>query len=212
MATPTQLRRSIAALTTLAGRDLHALWRQVTTAAQARQALEDVLPALIETYGVAASAVAADWYDEAREKAGVSRSFRAIPTALPDPGVSALTGWALAEAKTLETVLPLVSGGIQRRIANASRLTVTTSTLEDPRADGWQRTGVGECDFCNMLIGRGAVYTEATVDFGAHDHCNCQAAPAFSGEPRPVQPYKPSIRQSEADQARAREWIRDHLE
>jgi hypothetical protein len=30
-----------------------------------------------------------------------------------------------------------------------------------------------------MLLGRGAVYTEASADFEAHDHCNCGAAPAW---------------------------------
>jgi hypothetical protein len=30
-----------------------------------------------------------------------------------------------------------------------------------------------------MLIGRGAVYSEATADFQSHDHCNCQAEPAW---------------------------------
>jgi hypothetical protein len=30
-----------------------------------------------------------------------------------------------------------------------------------------------------MLIGRGAVYTEASVDFEAHDHCHCGAEPAW---------------------------------
>lgn len=211
MATPTQLRSRVAGLTRLASRDLHALWRQVTTAAQAQVALNDVLPALIDTYGMAAATVAAEWYDDAREKAGVSGRFTAFPANLPDPGAQALAGWAASSATTLDTMLPLVLGGVQKRIANAARATVIGSSVADPRADGWQRVGSGECDFCAMLIGRGAVYSETTVDFGAHDNCHCGAAPAFRGEPRPVKPYTPSVRQSEADQARAREWIATHL-
>lgn len=211
MATPTLLRSRVTGLTRLAEGDLHALWQQVTTAAQAQVALNDVLPALIETYGAAAATVAAEWYDEARAKAGVAGRFGAIPARLPDPGVPGLIGWASREATSMDTLLALIAGGVQKRIANASRLTVTGSSLADPRADGWQRTGVGECDFCAMLIGRGAVYSESTVDFGAHDNCHCGAAPAFKGEPRPVRPYVPSVRHSEADQARARRWIADHL-
>lgn len=42
------------------------------------------------------------------------------------------------------------------------------------------------CDFCAMLIGRttakgGGVYSASSVAFRSHDHCNCSAAPDFSG-------------------------------
>jgi hypothetical protein len=54
------------------------------------------------------------------------------------------------------------------------------SSIADPKARGWMRVGSGRCDFCRMLIGRGAVYTESTVDFHAHDHCGCGATPAWA--------------------------------
>ena len=95
------------------------------------------------------------------------------------------------------------------------------STLADPKADGWQRTGVGECKFCEMLIGRGAVYTEATGDFGAHDDCHCSAVPAFKGRPRQVEPYVVGPRRKvdpttgelipDADFNRAKGWIDANL-
>lgn len=180
MTTPTRLRNDVRALTTLADRDLAKLWQQVTTAATAQQALNDILPALIETYGLAAAALAADWYDEARIKAGVGGSFRAFPIELPDPGAPKLTGWALSEAKSLDTARILVVGGVQRRIANAARYTVARSSVADPKARGWRRVGDGSsCQFCSMLLGRGAVYTEASAQFKSHDHCGCSAAPAF---------------------------------
>ncbi|WP_294567600.1 hypothetical protein [uncultured Arthrobacter sp.] len=180
MTTPTRLRNDVRALTTLAERDLSKLWQQVTTAAAAQQALNDTLPALIETYGMAAAALAADWYDEARVKAGVGGSFRAFPIEVRDPGAPVLAGWALSEGKTLDTARVLVAGGVQRRIANAARYTVARSSIADPRAQGWRRVGDGSsCRFCSMLLGRGAVYTEASASFDAHDHCGCSAAPAF---------------------------------
>jgi hypothetical protein len=62
-----------------------------------------------------------------------------------------------------------------------------------------------------MLIGRGAVYSEATADFAAHDHCKCSAVPAFDGEPRPVKPFTPSLREAtDADRARVREYLATH--
>lgn len=214
MTTPLRLRSDIALLVQQANGDLAALWRQVEQAAQAETALRDILPALIDTYGLAAATVAADWYDDLRDKVGVRGRFTAIPAEIPDSGGHALIGWALTEATDLATFQTLIEGGTQRRIANFGRLTVTESAVADPRADGWQRVSRGGCTtgFCDMLAGRGAVYSEATADFAAHDHCQCVATPAFSGEPRPVKPFTPSTRQAtDADRARTRTWIREHL-
>lgn len=195
-----------------ADRDLAALWRQVQSAAEAEVALRDVLPALIDTYGIAAATLAADWYDELRDKVGAPKSFRAIPADVKDTGAQALVGWALTEAQDMPSLQTLVLGGMQRRISNFNRLTVVDSSIADPGARGWQRVGAGECDFCAMLVGRGSVYSEAGADFASHDHCHCYAVPAFDGEPRPVKPFTPSARtSSDADRARAREWIAANL-
>lgn len=180
MPTSTQLRRDVASLATLAADDLAALWRQVESAVQAETVLRDVLPALIETYGAAAATVAADWYDDLRDERSVNGRFTAIPAEIRDVGAQPLVGWALATATDLSGFQSLILGGTQRRIANHARLTVTTSSVADPKARGWQRVGLGGCEFCAMLIGRGAVYTEASVDFPAHDRCRCGAEPAWA--------------------------------
>lgn len=208
------LRNGQDALARLAANDLAALWAQVSNAAEARVALHDVLPNLIRTYGLAASAMAADWYDEAREMASVGGSFQAIPASLDEQGTESLIQWATQHGTDMPALQELIEGGMQRRIVNWSRATVMGSSLQDPRADGWQRVGVGECEFCTMLISRGAVYDKDTADFGAHDHCNCAAAPAFHGRPRPVEPYTPSARAKDKrsnDRKLAREWIEGHL-
>lgn len=203
-------------LAVLADADLTALWRQVADAAQAREALQDVLPALVDVYGSAAAALAADWYDELRDEVRAPGRFTAIPAALEDTGADVLARWGIgplfAAEPDWDAARTLVAGGLQRRIANASRDTVRLSAVQDPGADGWQRVGDGStCGFCAMLIGRGAVYSESTVDFASHDHCGCQAAPAWKGELRPVKPFTPSERTvPDADRARAREYIRAH--
>lgn len=205
------LRDGVTGLVGFARRDLAALWGQVRTAAEAQTALRDILPGLIDTYGLAAASLAADWYDELRDKTGVAGRFRAIPADIKDTGAQALIGWAATEASDLEGFQGLILGGTQRRIANFSRGTITGSSVADPKATGWQRVGSGECAFCAMLIGRGAVYTEATADFASHDHCNCSAVPAFGGHSRPVKPFTPSTRNSsDADRARVRAWLADH--
>jgi hypothetical protein len=207
------LRNAMTGLVGFADRDLSALWRQVQTAAEAETALRDILPALIDTYGLAAGALAADWYDELRDKVAAPKAFRAIPADIRDSGAHALIGWAVSEAQDTGTLQTLIIGGVQRRIANFSRQTVMGSAISDPGAHGWQRVGAGECKngFCDMLIGRGAVYSEASADFAAHDHCQCYAVPAFDGEPRPVKPFTPSLREAtDADKARVKEWLATH--
>lgn len=215
MPTPTDLRRSIADLNALAAADLRSLWSSVTDAVEARQALEDILPLLVRTYGSAAATVAANWYDDLRDELGVKGRFFAIPADIDDQGADVLARWGVTPLFDAEPdwhrAQVLVEGGLQRRIANAARATTTFSSTEDPQAQGWQRAGSGECAFCTMLIGRGVVYTESSADFASHDHCNCHAVPAFKGRPRPVRPYTPSDRAvSDADRARVRDYLATH--
>jgi hypothetical protein len=184
VATPAQVRshrREIAALVSIAAKDLKMLFSEFSTKDAAEQALRDLLPRLIAIYGSAAATLGADWYDDLRDAAEVKGRFRAIPADLPDAGsTDALARWAAGSAKDLDSMLTLTTGGTQRRIANADRETVTGSSIADPKAQGWMRVGDGDsCEFCSMLIGRGAVYKEATVGFESHDHCGCVGVPQF---------------------------------
>jgi hypothetical protein len=182
MPTPLQLRSDVAVLTGQATRDLAPVWRGAETALAVEAALRDVLPALVDEYGDSAALLAADWYDDLRDERGVRGRFRASPAVIAETGTQALVGWALAEIAdptNLPAFRSLIEGGTQRRIANFSRLTVMESAVADPQARGWQRTGLGDCSFCAMLIGRGAVYTESSADFQSHDHCQCGSEPAW---------------------------------
>lgn len=206
------LRDGVKGLAVLAERDIAVLWTQVSDPAQMTTALHDLLPALIDAYGAAAATVAANWYDEHRARADVGGSFTATPADIPDTGAHALIGWAASTATDTSALRTLITGGTQRRIANFSRATVTGSAVADPKATGWQRVGNGECAFCRMLIGRGAVYTKASSDFASHDSCHCSAVPAWGGRKAPVRPFTPSTRGvTDADRARARAWIAANL-
>lgn len=209
----TSLRSETADLVRMADRDLSRLWRLVAQGASAETALRDLLPAIVTEYGALGGALAAEWYDDMREKAGVRGRFAASPVAADDRGTQALIGWALAKAADDNSLRALILGGTQRRIADHVRYTVAESSVADPGARGWQRVGVGGCKdgFCDMLIGRGAVYTEATAAFASHDNCKCSAVPAFEGQPIPVKPFTPSLRTAtDADRARVREYIASH--
>lgn len=215
MATTAQLRNAIRRLSSSAASDLDIVWRQVDDAILAREALADVLPALIDAYGAAGSAVAAEWYDQRREEAGSRRRFRALAAGLRDGGGAlALARYSVGPLfgaePDFDRAKVLAAGGVQLRIANAARDTITGSSIADPSSRGWQRESSGGCPFCEMLAGRGEVYSRETADFAAHDNCHCVAVPAFEGEPLPVKPYTPTDRSiTDADRARVREFIRN---
>lgn len=179
-------RRGLARVTGRVSRDLAVLWRQALAedALVTKAALLDLVPPLGDSYSLAAAALAADWYDDAREVAGARGRFTTEPAELVTKGrYEALIGWAIGPLFTATptpgTAFTLLDGGLQRIVANAHRDTITTNSVRDPGARGWARAGAGGCDFCRMLIGRGGVYTQASADFEAHDHCHCVAVPDF---------------------------------
>ena len=174
----TSLRSETASLVRLADRDLSRLWRLVANGAAADEALHDLLPAIVREYGAAGGAMAAEWYDQQREKVDAKGRFFAAPIPADDRGAHALVGWATATATDDATLKALILGGTQRRLADHVRLTVASNSIDDRAAKGWRRVGDGNsCEFCSMLLGRGAVYTEASADFSSHDHCGCGAEP-----------------------------------
>lgn len=174
-----QFRRDVRDLNILAEADVRALWRSLGDARDAKEALMDLLPDVVETYGMAASTMAADFYDDLRAEEAVKGRFSALVPDLPPTGSQELVAWALGSAQDSQSFQSHILGGVQKRITNGARNTVRMSSLSDPRAEGWMRIGGGGCDFCAMLISRGAVYTEESVEFASHDRCNCDAAPAF---------------------------------
>lgn len=239
MATVTELRSQIASLSDAAKSDLALVWAEIFTPdlkaeraqvvevggdlrtwsspliAAVREALGDVLPVLVGDYSSAAAVTAVDWYVGHREEQGVRGSFTPDLPLLGSQGVDELAGWGTSlivpEDVDWDAALSRISGGMQRRIADAGRETIANAAFDDPQALGWQRVArAGACPFCLMLAGRGSVYTSRdTADFGAHDSCSCMATPAFNGKPIPVKPYTPTSRNiTDADRARTREWIK----
>lgn len=213
-----RFRREVRDLGLEAEKDVAILWRSMDDARGAKEALFDMLPEIVAAYHGAAAAAAADFYDEVRAASEARSTFTPILLDPPDLGTDELVKWALGAAKDGTTFQSLIAGGVTKRISNGARDVVTRSSIADPSAKGWMRVGGGGCDFCAMLIGRGAVYSESSVDFASHDHCRCGAAPAFN--PSQIAAVKdefvPSARRkSDAvkgrDRARVADWIDDHL-
>ena len=217
MPTPTVLRSSLIDLSALAEADLRAFWKQFDTPDKARNALRELLPLLVSTYGIAAATLAADFYDETRAELNVNGRFSAVVDELGDDfGTDELARWGVAplyaakpDWKAAET---LVAGGLQRRIVDRARDVITTSSVADPQARGWQRSASMGCAFCQMIASRGAVFTQSSVVFASHDNCRCVAVPAFDGREVPVKPYTPSLRTAtDADRARVRAYLAEHF-
>lgn len=214
--------KSQSQVVTLATRELRAFWNALdkSNPVAVKKAVSAFMVDLIESYGSIASTVAADYYDDLRGRAGARGKYAAtVPDLDIAEKVVKSSDWAVqpmfGDAPDANAALSRLSGTAQRNIQQWGRDTMASNSIADPSADGWQREGSGlDCVFCSMLIGRGAVYTEASADFASHDNCNCQAAPAFTGEPRPVQPYTPSQRKErwgaeahQVERERVSAWI-----
>ena len=175
----TSLRSETASLVRLADRDLSRLWRLVANGAAADEALHDLLPAIVREYGAAGGAMAAEWYDQQREKVDAKGRFFADPIVPDDHGTHALVGAAVTQARDDTTLKTLILGGVQRRLADHVRLTVANNSVTDRAAQGWVRVGSGgACDWCDQYID-GEVRTVEGYDFDAHDNCQCSVDVAF---------------------------------
>jgi hypothetical protein len=221
MPTPAERNRALNGLTARMLSEFSAIWKRLNLndPSVLRDPLAAVLAEIAEKYGTAAATLAADFYDDMREEV-VRNGPRFAPKLAALPGADrfeSLAGWGIDPlfGANPDPMMALsnLAGGLQLVTTNAYVGTIAESSIADPAADGWQRVAnIGACDFCVMLEGRGSVYSEGGVLFGAHDHCGCSGEPAFKGEPRPVKPYTPSKRNaSGADRARARAWMKANL-
>ena len=211
-------RRAIRDLNLSAQGDLRVALRGLGDSRDGKALLKEILPDLVDAYGDAAASLAADYYDELRDAERVLGRFTARVPRAAGTDTSKLVNWALGEANSPDSFVSLVTGGVQKRISNVARSTVMESSFLDPKARGWMRIGNGGCDFCAMLVSRGSVYTESSVDFSPHDWCNCGAAPAWNPEQvkKTLKPYVESAKRRtektrDADNARVRAWIADNL-
>lgn len=216
-----EARQALINLTMVTRRELFALWQRLARLEDPvviRDALMVALPTIGDEYGLAAAALAADWYDSLREESGVPGRFRAEPHEPPGRRRwESLVRWGVEPLFQSDpdpaTAFARIEGGTQRTVADGHRLTVVENTKRDPRAKGWRRVGDGSsCAFCRLLISRGAVYSKDTVTFKSHDHCGCSAAPSWDeGATVSTLAYRASERRiTDADRARLRAYLREH--
>lgn len=198
--------------------DVNALMASLSGSPESmRSDLLDGVPGVIDYYALGSSALAVDYYDDARDAAGARKRFSSEPV-IVDRGekIGRFVAWAseplfALEPDRAEVALRLVPQ-VQKEIARPFRDTITTNSKRDPSSVGWRRitSGTG-CKMCRMLADKGAIFKESTANFAAHGSCHCSAAPVFDGQDGPeadVMQYVASQRRrSEKDRARLREYL-----
>lgn len=187
---------------------------------QKRSQLLYVVPNLISYYSDGSSALAADFYEDERDRWEDPGSYTAVPF-VEDRFEKIRRGIAWASDPLQVDDLP----GAQSRMAEVVdfetakpyRDTILYNRTQDEKCIGWQRNTNGGCKLCRMLADRGAVYKESTARFAAHPHCKCTAVPVFLngsvGEEASAMQYMASRRKRSAEhRAQVREYLNREYE
>jgi hypothetical protein len=113
-----------------------------------------------------------------------------VDTSLRVTGPVALkraTGSGAGLDGAMGTAATMLVGSATRLALLGGRQTVHDTIESSDGIIGYRRVGDGHsCNFCDMLIGRGAVYkTDARaggMGNSYHDHCGCTPEPAYAGQ------------------------------
>ena len=179
-----------------------------------RSDLLDAVPSLIAYYADGSSALAADFYDDERERASARGRFTAEPV-IPDRAekIGRAIAWAaqpLIEPADVTAEMRLAEV-VQLETARPYRETITANRRRDPQSAGWRRVSGGGCAFCRMLASRGAVYRDETARFASHTNCHCTAAPVFRGQDGPEASVMQYVASKRTRSDRERAALRDYL-
>ena len=181
-----------------------------------RAVLLEAVPSVVAYYSEGSSALAADFYDDERERAAPPKLYVAEPV-IEDRTVKIRRAVAWASDPLFEDDPEKTAGRLAEVVnletARPYRDTILTNRERDPSAVGWRRVTHGGCKMCRMLADRGAVFMDTTARFAAHPSCKCTAQPVFSsedyGEEASVMQYLASRRKrTSAQQEAFREYLR----
>lgn len=198
-----QQRRAQATLIVLLLRDMRIL-RRLIEQARLRETVPEWITAvrsLVDQYGAASSALAANFYENQREAAGIRSRFAVTPAeAPPEEQVEAALRWATKDVWTggaLEAAQSKADGVAQKLVLDQGRDTLRQAVRQDRDAVAYARAAaLGACSFCKLMASRGAVYKtagtagrEADDRFSGdasvvkfHDNCHCTIIPVFRGQ------------------------------
>lgn len=185
-------------VTAQAKRELGQIWMEVQTLPEERRrdALLDLIPALVDKYGDVSGSVAADWYDQIRaawleSEQLPSDDYHAVAATNPYNAsdlhreITYQLNTA-ADGDDMEHVLDRLNARLDKWIRQAGRDTIISSTANDPRKPRYARVPKGRtCAFCAMLASRGFVYASAETAGSFrkyHEQCDCEIVPSWDAE------------------------------
>lgn len=180
-------------------RDLQRLWPAMDweDVDRAFPLWAEAVEALVRGSRAASASLASSYLQAFRLAAGVAGTAPVVTAAaLPAEQLAAVlrvTTVAAVKASTARGVnadramanaFVRSAGEITRLVLDGGRDTIRRTVAADPECRGWERVGSSSaCDFCRMLIGRGAVYKAETARFAAHGHCACEPQPVYRRDP-----------------------------
>ena len=221
MTTASESRAALELVTRSAVDTSVGLLTSLTGSPQARRAaLLNGVPEIVGYFSEGSAALAVDFYEEERERAGVLDRTFVTEFVVNDRTVKIRRGIAWAADPLFsdddEIAGTRLAEVVQLESARPYRDTILENRRRDPAAVGWRRIpNPGACPFCRMLADRGAVYRQSSALFSAHPKCHCSAQPVFdandTGEEASVLQYVASKRsQSPKAKATLRQYLADN--
>lgn len=185
--------RALAAASETSGSEVAASVRRVMDAlpgadvATVREAAVQAVANSVKRYGNAASALAAELFDEVMEAEGIEAP-RA--EAWDGPDADAISQGVRYQAGKLASgdadgFLDGVSELASYHTRRAASSTVARNVSRAGRGVRYARvpTRANPCPYCLMLASRGFVYrNEQTAGAGSHRHCTCVLVPGINGK------------------------------
>lgn len=162
-----ELQQALHDLSVLASQDVNKLWQLILDRGldpvEIRTLLIQACPDLVLPYVSAATQMSAQWYDEQLPDS----VYRAVAAPLPEAAeLAASASWASGPAfdaavgiATSVSPADLLSGSLQRRVFNGSRMTVVRNAMREEGATWARYASANACAFCRMLAIRGATYS-----------------------------------------------------
>lgn len=173
---PAERQEVLTDLSTLAIRDLVAVWRRSSRVdVEFAELITAAFPEIATAYAGTAAELSAQWFLE-------SAPAPAFTPAVAVPNVEALASsaqWALGAEG--EVALDRMSGSIQRAVFDGARETTLINVAREPGAKWARYASANACPWCRMMATRRAVYLSSETALKSHDSCHCVAVEVRPG-------------------------------
>ena len=178
------------------------MWEEISDwePAKQRDALLELVPAIIDKYADTSSAAAAEWYERVRGK-WISDDFKAqTPVRANDDTsnlIRAKAGVLFGDDADPMQMLRFLNGVVDKGVKQGGRDAIRYNARRDPKKPRYARvpSGAKTCAFCMMLASRGFVYASKEKAGGDgnrfHGDCDCQIVPSWDSDNPRIAGYDP---------------------